>query len=192
MGLDDLIARLERDADARVAAIRARAQAEAEAIASAAGSASAKHRDETLAARRAERGARLGRELAAARQRAKSELLSRRHETLERIFARASELLAEAERDERYLAAVPQHLEEALRHVEGVPAEVRCRPSVARRLEPVLAGRAQLELVEDPGAPLGVVVRAKDGTVEVDNTLGARLQNVRQELGAELMRRVES
>ncbi len=183
MALEELIARLERDAQARVAAIEAQAGVEVEALTSEAG----RRREEgvaaELAARRALLAARLDGELAQARRRSRSERLVAEHAAIDRVLARARELVDEVGRTPEYAAAVARHATLALRYVEGLAPTVRVRPELA----PALRGVAEkLEL--DPALGVGVVVAAADGSVIVDETLGARLNRFSARLAMELKR----
>jgi vacuolar-type H+-ATPase subunit E/Vma4 len=191
MGLSELTARLERDAATRIAALREKARVEAEALSSAAGESTAALLEQQLTVRRAERQARLERDLSAARQRARADVLRARHQVLERIFAAARALAAAAEEDPDYLAALPKHLAESLRYVEGQPAVVRCRPGVAARVRQLLQGRADVELAETPDAAVGVEVSARDGSVTVDDTLLARLRRLEPRLSVTLLAELE-
>ena len=76
MALTELIARLERDAEARIAELTARTEAEAQALRDEASRATQAHRDDALAARRLVRRARFDRELAEARQRSRADRLA--------------------------------------------------------------------------------------------------------------------
>jgi len=187
MALEDLIARLERDTDARVAKIRERAKAETDAIEAASALLAARLRAEGLAARARERRTALDRELAAARQRGSVEQLTEAHALLERILARTRELIAGVDVDPVYLAAVRRRLEEVLRFVEGQPIVVHCRPSVAPAVRAALAMRSDATVEEAPDAPVGVRVVLRDGSMEVDDTLLERLARMRARLAMELV-----
>jgi len=187
MGLEELIARLERVADARVAEIRERAKAEKDGIEAASTVASARHREEALAARARERRVTLDQELAEARQRANAERLAAEYALLERILARTRELIADVDREPGYLAAVPRQLEGALRFVEGQAIVVRCRPSIAAVARAALASRGDVTLEEAADAPVGIRITLRDGSMEVDDTLLERLSRLRTRLAMELV-----
>lgn len=196
MGLDELVARLEHDADARVAAILARADAEVLALEVEAAAAASKHRDGTLAVRRASRRAELDHEAAVARRGAREARLVAENALLDRAFARAVELFEEVERDPAVCAALVRAAEQALRYLDG-PAVVRARPSIADALRASTLAReggASVTIEADPTVPVGVVVTAGAGgaggagAVVVDETLVARLDRLRPRLAIALLR----
>jgi vacuolar-type H+-ATPase subunit E/Vma4 len=189
MSLEALLARLERDAEARVAQIRAEGEARARACVEAASRRDSQRIDEALAERRAKRRARLERELAATRKALRAERLRAQHEFLDRVFARAAALAEESADDPRYLAALPRHLEEALAYLGTRAGELRCAPRLAPRLRELLAAHPQAVLAVDATLALGIEARARDGALRVDNTLAARLRRARARLEAELLAR---
>ncbi len=119
MALADLIARLEHDADARIAELTAKAEAEARSLLAEASRVKETLRTTELSRRRASQRAKLERELADARARARAQVLEARHAVLARIFAQARERLPALGASERWAAVLPHHLEQALRYVEG-------------------------------------------------------------------------
>jgi vacuolar-type H+-ATPase subunit E/Vma4 len=189
MSLEALLARLERDAEARVAQIRAEGEARARACVEAASRRSSQRIDEALAERRAKRRTRLERELAATRKTLRAERLRAQHDFLDRVFARAAALAEGSADDPRYLAALPRHLEEALAYLGARAGELRCAPRLAPRLRELLAAHPQVELAVDAALALGIEARARDGALRVDNTLAARLRRARARLEAELLAR---
>jgi vacuolar-type H+-ATPase subunit E/Vma4 len=191
LGLEELIGRLERDAEARVAAIEARAQAEVGALDAAAAEASSRASEDALASRRAQRRIRLERELAEARYTARGDRLRAEHDLLERVMARAAVLLDGLDRDDAFLSALPARVTEALRFVEGHAARIRCRPALAPSLRGATAGREALTVEEAPSMAAGFSVITDDGAVEVDDTLPSRLQRLRPRLLIELLAEVD-
>lgn len=187
MALSDLIARLERDAEARVQALREKAAAEVAALEAEAARASQVQREHELSSRRAVRRARFEQELADARQRARADRVRAEHTLLSRIFTRARALVPEVGRGPDFAAALRRHLAEALHYVEGVRVVVRCAPEVAPVLVPVLTQRGDAALVEDATLGPGLVVTAADDSVVVDQTLAARLARLEPRLGVELL-----
>lgn len=187
MGLDELVARLDRVTDARVAEIRARATAEKGELDAASAARSASRREEALATRAAARRMKLDQELALARQRAHTERLAAEYALLERVFARTRELIAVHDRDTAYLAAVPRQLERALRFVEGQAIVVHCRPALAAAVRAALGTRAEASIEEDVAAPVGVRIALRDGSMDVDDTLLGRLSRLRPRLAMELV-----
>ena len=187
MGLDELIGRLERDADARVAAEEARARAEVQAVTAAADQVSTHARDEALARRRAQRRARFGREVAATTQVARADGLRAEYALFDRVMGRTAALLDGMERDDEYLSTLPARLTEALRFVDERAARVRCRPALAAAVRAAIAGRGDLTVEEVPMMAVGFSVVARDGSVEVEDTLSARLEQLRPRLLIDLL-----
>jgi vacuolar-type H+-ATPase subunit E/Vma4 len=180
MGLEELVRRLERDADARVAAVEAKAREAIAAIeAEAARDAEAREAEE-LAKKRAARTLRAERDLSVARLRANAEVLAARQAMFDRVIARARELLDRACSDEAYRATVPEQIRAALEFTHAA-AVVRCRPELAE------LARAIADVVsEDPAMPAGFVVEA--GSLVIDETLVAKLARMRDALVMELAR----
>jgi len=191
LGLDELISRLERDADARIAAIQARARADVDAIAAESERTSSREGDEALARRRSERRAQLDRELAEARQRARADVLRAQYALLDHVMARAGASLDAMESDDAYRAALPERLLDALRFVEGRGARVRCRPALAAAVRSAVAGHGDVTVEEVPSMTAGFCVVARDGSVEVDDTLPARLERLRPRVLVQLLTEIE-
>jgi vacuolar-type H+-ATPase subunit E/Vma4 len=189
MALADLIARLEQDANGRVAALREQADAEVRAIEGEALRVAGEASDRRLQARRRELEGRLQRELAQARQQARARELAARRALVSRVLARAEALLPEASAAAEYRARLPAHAAETLAYLEGLRPILRCHPS----LEPLLAPLKSEDVLLQPDAALGpgVIAEAADGSVRVDNTLLARLRRLERQLTLELLREAE-
>jgi hypothetical protein len=93
--------------------------------------------------------------------------------------------------DGTYLAALPERLNGALGFLGGRTARVRCRPALAAAVRSALAGRGGVTVEELPTSPPGFSVVANDGSVEVDDTLPARLDRLRRRLLIELLPEVD-
>ncbi|MEW5738939.1 MAG: V-type ATP synthase subunit E family protein [Myxococcota bacterium] len=186
MALEDLIARLEQDADARVQAIRRKADEEVRALEAAEARAAAETAEQHLAKRRQALQASLRLELARARAQARAEELAARRKVLERVMQRAEALVPEVAASKAFREALPGHLTEALSYLEALRPVVRCRPELLSVLEPVVAGREDVKLIADEGADFGLVAEAADGSVSVDSTLKARLRRLEARLAVEL------
>ncbi len=188
MAIQELLAALDAEADARAEEQLAAARAEAKRIAEAAA--------EQLAAARSARvsdvESKVRREtearLSSERRRARAEVLRERHAMVERVLAAATACFPSA----IMAARVPleRHLAEALAHVEGTVARVHCRPELMAAIEPLAAARG-LTVEATPAAGWGVVAADGSGRIEVDNTLEARLVRMRAVLAVALARRVE-
>lgn len=187
MALPELMARLERDAAARVAAVRSKARAEAERLIGAAREEAGRRRAAALDAHRKALRARLDLELAAARQQARAQVLDARRALLERVATRAADALRHADAPDALQAIAA----EALRYVEGVPSRLICSPDTAGQVGPSVQAVPGVELVTDPQAAPGLVVEAKDGTVRIDARFDALLERAWPRLSVELLQEVE-
>ncbi len=190
MGLPELVARLERDADARVAAIDDACRREVEAIEAEARRLEARRTADELANKRSERRARLDRELAEARVRSRKDLLDARRAVLDRVLSRAAALLEHANEDPAYRASLGARLSLALSFVRG-PATIRCRPDLDLAVKHALGTSGSATVQTDAGMPAGFVVTSDDGAVEIDDTLGSRLARMGDALAIELLQEVE-
>lgn len=185
MGLDDLIHRLENDAERRIERIRSRAETEARAILRGDETDNLERRRRMLQADREKRHARLERELAAAQQKARASTVRAEQALLDRVFFRAKSRVSELARDPRYIEALQKELHAALLRVQGQPAFARCSPEIASRL----AAPAGLEISVDPSLEPGFVLIAGNGAIRIDQTIGQLLLRERSHLAAELLER---
>lgn len=190
MALEDLIARLEHEAQSRVQAIQREADDEVRRI----GAATEQAVSEATARRleRGHAGRRIDqqRALAEARRQARARELGARRAQLVRVFARARALVSEVAESPAYATAIPTHLVEALSFLERVPARVRCHPAHIPLLTAVMTAHAEATLVADDSVAAGLVAEAVDGSVVVDNTLAARLARIERRAAIELSRRL--
>jgi vacuolar-type H+-ATPase subunit E/Vma4 len=129
------------------------------------------------------------RAIAEARRSQRRRVLEAREEILERIFARALQIVANGDSAAPDLLAV--EVRHALDYVGSVPAVVHCAPTVVERLRAILAERDGLTVQPDPALRDGFRVRAADGSVLVDHTPERRLAALRPVLAIELLRRIE-
>jgi len=196
MSMEELVAALERDARRRARSLTAGAVERAREIRRQARREVRRrwkaHRKRRLAELRAEAARREER----VRRDAEESELAARAACLDRIFEAAVSQLEEAAGSEAYRRVLPDHLAAALRHVgpgDG-DVEVLVRPDLAEAARAALeegARDVEARVVGDEGAAPGVLVRAEDGRVEVDNTLPERLARRRGALAVELVRRIE-
>ena len=189
MSLDRLLETLERDARAEAERVRASARAEAETIRARAETVVAERRAEALRARERALRADAAVQLALIRRRARGAVLDARHRLLERIRGVARERIAAAESeagllDLRLRAAFACHGDR--------PVEVRCTPALADSVRAAVGDRAGTTVIPDPAASDALVVRAADGTMEVDAALAALFERHWPELAVELMRELEA
>jgi len=186
MGLGELVTRLERDADARIAQLRAQAKADVEAIDAEAGRVSAAKQHQSLASRGAERRKALERELASVRTAARAARLEAQHAVLAKVKAKAVELLLARAGEPAARKVVADAFREALRYVEGLEVVVRCAPAAVEVLKPLATPRVRFEAVAD-AAP-GFALATADGALRIDGALAARLEAQWPRLAMELLR----
>ncbi|MFN2316584.1 MAG: V-type ATP synthase subunit E family protein [Gemmatimonadales bacterium] len=176
MGLDALLAALEREASAETDRHLSTARAEAERIREAGEARAAA----LVAARRREVAAdhakRSTAEMTAVVRAARVQELEAQASLLAQVRARTRDVLAVAPLRE-WQPALPTLLEAGLRFAgegEG-EVEVRCSPAAEAAVRQALAGRADVQVVADPELPAGIEVRRIDNTMRVRLTLPDRL-----------------
>jgi vacuolar-type H+-ATPase subunit E/Vma4 len=187
MALDDLIARLEQDADAQVAAIARTADEEVAAIAAAADEALSIRAREALAAARAARQADYAHALAEHRRQLRAVELHERHRVLDRVFARARELLDGREQRDAWDGLWPAVAAEALSYVAGQPCRMRAAPAVLGTLGAIMRREDAVEIVADQQIGTGLVVETIDGSVRIDATIETSLARRREALSIGLL-----
>lgn len=192
MAMSDLISRLEQEAQSRVEAIQRKGDADVRTIEAETERAVQEVMARQLERGRAERHVIREQELALARRQARARELEALHTQIGRILARACALIPEMAASSSYLAAVPSHVEEALRFLEGTCPRVRCKAALATVLQPLVDRCPGAQLVLDDSVGPGVVVEAPDRSVTVDNTLAARLARAETWLAIELTRKLRA
>lgn len=190
MPLEQLVAALERDAEAQAQALVAKARTEAAAISAQAEERLSRRRREVLGAREVERRAAAELALADARRLARREVLDARHRLLDRVFAAARAAIPAAVKSQAYRAALPAHVAEALACIGGDPAVVRCHPALVRDVRRIVAKKDHVSVRRDAGLGVGVKVVTADGVVEVDNTLEGRVARLGPVLALEVLQRL--
>jgi vacuolar-type H+-ATPase subunit E/Vma4 len=191
VGLSELIAGLEREAEQERVALARQADAEIRAIETATEEAVNEITARTLAEEQARRHVAKERAVAAARRQARAGELDMRHAQIARILERARELLPEAATTSEYLAALPVCVDDALSYLKGIRTRVRCHPALADRMQNVTARYDNVELVIDASVGTGFVAEAVDGSVAVDHTLVSRLAALAPRLRVQLSRMVD-
>jgi vacuolar-type H+-ATPase subunit E/Vma4 len=188
VAIAELLAALDAQAEARaeqeLAAARAEAARIAELAAAQLAAASAARVSDIESSVRRETEA----QLSAERRRARTEVLRERHAMVERVLAAAAACFPSAIAARR--VPLERHLAEALAHIDGAGARVRCRPELRPQVEPLAAARG-LAVEDDPSAGWGIIAVDASGRIEVDNTLEARLGRMRAGLAVALARKVE-
>jgi vacuolar-type H+-ATPase subunit E/Vma4 len=183
--IDDLVAHLEREAEAEVGRLLAAARLEAAAIEDRAAAEAAR--------RRATETERLEREGATAIRDAM--VTMRRDERRRHLVARAAVLDRAFELADgmlrgltvgRYRHRLEPMAAEALPYVEGRAASLACPPGAAPAVAAFLTGHPNVRVTTAEDATPGILVQADDGSVVVDNTLPAQLARRRSELAIRL------
>lgn len=190
MALDALLSALRQEADrteeglltsARDEAARLRAEAIAR----------VEHRcAEAIATREAELRAAAEVARARAQQAAAVRVVEARDSCLERIFRATEDSLARALDSPDYATAPGALATEALAYLSGVAVVVRCRTPLVDKVRAAVPDSPDVAVVPDDTVAPGVVVEASDGSVIVDNTVGARLRRMRPWLSIEVLERL--
>ncbi len=189
MGLEDLIGRLERDAEARLAELRVKTDGEVTRLLAEARAEEGSQQRRELTKRREERRAQLERELVDARQRARAAILEAEHQLLEQIFSKARKVMAEAALPAWY-ELLSAELERALRYFEGQRVVARCTDDVFEVVKRRFLNRPGLELRVERLPSSGCVLSTLDDSVRVDLTFDTRLARIAPRLAVELLAEV--
>lgn len=192
MALDHLLAALERDAGTQAEALRAEARATAAAVTRAADERVAKRRHDALAAREATVRKSAESALVEARRTSRQRVLSARQRTLDDVFAAAHALLPEAVNGPSYRAAVSRHVVDAVEATGDEPVVIRCPEALVPVVRTIVASSTRVTVQGEPAAPPGIVVTTTDGVIEVDQTLGGRLERLRARLALEVLARLDT
>lgn len=189
MALQHLLEALERDARAEAERVLAAARGAAEEIRSRAETAVGQRRAEALNARSQALRAEAAVGLAVVRRRARGATLDARHQLLERVRAAARERIATMEGDP---ASLGLRLQAALASLGDRAAEIRCAPALADAVRALVRDRANTTVVAEAASTEPLVVRAADGTMDVDASLAGLFERRWPELAVELMRDLEA
>lgn len=190
MALDALLSALRQEADRTVEQLLTSAREEAARLQSEA-VARVEHRcAEAIATREAELKAAADVARARAQRAAAVGMVQARDACLERIFRATDDALARALDSPDYATAPGGLATEALVYVSGVPVVVRCRTSFVQTVRAVVQPWRDVVVMPDDTVAPGVLVEARDGSVIVDNTVGARLRRMRPLLSIEVLERI--
>jgi vacuolar-type H+-ATPase subunit E/Vma4 len=181
VALSDLLRRLEEDADSRAAAMLSAAHAEAGRLEADSAAELTRRRTLALAGREAELRASAASEAAIARRAAAAELLETRAALLDRVFERVDASLAERRATAAVLDCAAGDLAAALEYLDG-KGTARCRPELVDWLRGRLPAGSVFTVEPNPSAGVGAVLRAPDGSVEIDATVEQRLARLRAQL----------
>lgn len=198
MGMEELIATLEREAEESCTAALEEARREAERIRRKTDQLLERRRADAAAEMQAERDAWESMKLAATRKATRGAMLRAQRHALDRVFARANELLPAATDDSAYLDALPRDLRRALSCVADAEVELVCPSELAPRLEMAAKaifedgeGNVRLHVQSSSDAAPGFVAVGRESGVRVDATLETRLEGLRPQIEPDLLRRFE-
>lgn len=190
MALDALLSALTQEADRAVEQILTAAREDAVRLRAQADALVERRCADAIAAREAELKASAELERVRTQRATAVRAVQSRDACLDRVFGAAAAAL-ESALDAPDKATAPAALAtEALAFFSGVPAVVRCRTSFVERVRAVLHSSDEASVVPDDAVAPGVLVEAVDGSVIVDNTVGARLRRLRPSLSIELLQRI--
>ncbi|MDR7483203.1 MAG: V-type ATP synthase subunit E family protein [Armatimonadota bacterium] len=185
----ELIALLEREAQAEREQILAEARTQAEAIVAAARQQAAelvaRHRERLEAEYRAA----MTKAQSTAQLRATSLVLRAKEEEIGKVFAEAEAELARLGQDaQAYPAALQTFIEEAVASL-GSAAVITVHPADAPVAQAVVRRHGwQVRVTTDPAVRGGARVASADGRFVVTNTLASRLERARPMLAGEIAR----
>ncbi len=189
MPLADLLAALEREAQASEAEELARAKAEAERLRQlAAGEGTARLEQRLAEHRRTLRAQAEGR-LVEARRKAEDRVLEKRRELLDRVFQGALALQGEVRSWPAYANALERDVRTLLGLIRGEAVVLRCATPDCGAVTGA-AGGAQVEASGE--VVTGVRLATADGRLEMDRTLAARVEAARPTLAIRLVQLVEA
>jgi vacuolar-type H+-ATPase subunit E/Vma4 len=190
MALDALLSALRQEAERTVEQLLTAAREEAARLRTDA-VARVEHRcAEAIATREAELKAAAEVARARAQRAAAVGMVQARDACLERIFSATDDALAQALDSPDYATAPGRLATEALAYVSGVPVVVKCRASLADKVRVVVQHWRDVAVVPDDTVAPGVWIEAIDGSVIIDNTVGARLRRMRPLLSIEVLERI--
>jgi vacuolar-type H+-ATPase subunit E/Vma4 len=189
MGLAHLLEALERDANGEIARLRAEAVAEADRITAASATLVEQRRRASLDEDERRGRHEVERALTIARRAARRALLEARQRMLDRVFAAARVALPAAVREPAFRATLPAAIVSALAAIGPGPVIIHCPRAIAPDLKGFQpADRITVTADETVGS--GFVMRAADGSIEVDDTLDGRLERSRPVLARRVLERL--
>ncbi len=189
MALPELLAELERDAAARVAAVLADARQRAAELVEAGRRSSADRRASALGQREAALRNAMAERLSRARRDARLRGLRARDRFLAGVREAARERLAAAQTGEAHGAALAGRLDEALAFTGADAVEIQAAPPLVPAMRRLARERGGQVRVTEAGIESGFRVRTLDGRVTIDETLQTRLDRDWPALAIELVAR---
>jgi len=188
--LAELLAALEREAQASEAAELARARAEAERLRQVAAGEGTSRLEQRLAEHRRALRAQAEARLVEARRKAEDRVLEKRREMLDRVFRTALSLQGEVRGWPVYGRALQRDVGTLLGLLRGEAVVLRCAAADCGAVAATAGTGAQVEASAEVTA--GVRLGTADGRLEMDRSLAARLEAARATLAIRLVQQVES
>ncbi|GIW53579.1 MAG: hypothetical protein KatS3mg081_2934 [Gemmatimonadales bacterium] len=188
MGLEELLAALERDAVEEAESIRSAARAEAERIVSQAKEALQSRHEARL--RSLEVGLRRELEMAltAARRAARRRVLEAKWRAIGKILEAVKDKVPRVLENPQWRAVLIQDCLDSLEVLAGRPGKISATPALVEDIKAALEGRSEIEVIADAGVGTGFRIESADGALEVDGTLEKRLEREREGLAIEIGR----
>jgi len=174
MGLDALVAALERDAEAAAAELMARATREAEAIRREVDLRVAREREARLREADRAHAAAAGARVATASRAAQLRILEAELAWLAGLRSAAEAALASLP-PPRWRGAIPALVGTALRYAGPAAVTLRCPPAVQDAVWAVAGAREATTVTGEEGMPPGLVLTRDDGRLTVSLTVRDRL-----------------
>lgn len=192
MSLDQLVAALEHRVADETETLLAEARSEASSIQVEVEERLTRRRAVVLAQIEAERDAAVEQRLRDARRTARRLVLDARASVLDRVFTAARARFEEVQASPEYRDTLAGQVAEAFDVLGDRPVTLRSPPTLADKLQRVVAGRPAVAVRADPAVGCGFTATADDGSVEVDATLEGRLGRLQPSLAIEILARVDA
>jgi vacuolar-type H+-ATPase subunit E/Vma4 len=176
MPLDQLLAALQREAQAEADRLLAEARRAAADLSAIAEAAVAREREHSLGARMRLQQAELEATLSAARLSARREVLEARERLLVRLFEILRSACPAAVTRPEYVATLPHRIAAALSCVdESVKVHFTAPASLLDRIGAALPDEARVSVRQDAEVGSGFRATSDDGSVEIVDTLESRI-----------------
>jgi len=190
MALAELLRALEEQGAERREEELARARETCEQILEASRGALALRREAFLARVRRDEEESARRTLSRARSEAARAVLVARDSLLDRVERGLKERIRDAPSDRIYVEGLAAEARDALGRLPPGPARLRAPAALSPRLAEAVSGLDGVRVEASPEVGVGFVALSRDGTVEVDATLEARLAQVWPRLAVEVLSEV--
>ncbi len=188
---DDLTNELRRRAEETAATILDAARARVAEIEAATVREVAKMRADSLGHTESTLRAAARSNVAEAKQSALRALLLSRNQLVDRVIAKAIELLPEFSDSEAFVASVEADVADCLEFLGPGDATVRCSPSILAATRQAVKGHDGLTVRPDETIQAGFVIESTDGAVSIDHSLETRLARNRGPVATQVFRSLQ-